>query len=69
MLNIDLESCKVAAHIFGHLDAKGIPIGRSDPMIAAIAITNNLTLITGNTKHYQRIVDLGYPLKLENWRE
>lgn len=28
-----------------------------------------LSLITGNTAHYQRIQGLGYPLKLDNWKE
>jgi len=37
-------------------------------MIAAIAIRENLTLVTGNIAHYQRIQALGYALKLSNWR-
>jgi len=37
-------------------------------MIAAIAIENGLTLVTGNTAHYQYIQQLGYSLKLDNWR-
>ena len=41
---------------------------RADPMIAVIAIKNDLTLITGNTAHYQRIQKLGHELRLDNWR-
>jgi Arc/MetJ-type ribon-helix-helix transcriptional regulator len=52
----------------GNLERVGRPIGRCDPMIAAIAITNGLELVTGNTAHYQRIQQLGYPLVLANWR-
>jgi len=37
-------------------------------MIAGIAIHQRLTLVTGNTKHFERIVDLGFPLPLEDWR-
>jgi tRNA(fMet)-specific endonuclease VapC len=37
-------------------------------MIAALAIVNGLELVTGNTKHYQRVQQLGYPLTLANWR-
>jgi tRNA(fMet)-specific endonuclease VapC len=37
-------------------------------MIAAIAITNGLELVTGNTAHYQHVQQLGYPLTLANWR-
>jgi predicted nucleic acid-binding protein len=44
------------------------PIGRADPMIAAIAIDQGLELVTGNTAHYQLIQELGYPLTLVNWR-
>jgi tRNA(fMet)-specific endonuclease VapC len=35
----------------------------ADIMIAAIALTNNLLLITNNTKHFQRIKNL----KLASW--
>ena len=38
-------------------------------MIAAIAMTQGLELATGNTSHYQRIQQLGYPLMLVNWRQ
>jgi tRNA(fMet)-specific endonuclease VapC len=58
----------LAGHIAGDLDRVGRPIGRCDPMIAALAIVNGLELVTGNTTHYQRIQQLGYPLTLANWR-
>jgi predicted nucleic acid-binding protein len=38
-------------------------------MIAAIAINQSLELVTGNTAHYQRIQQLGYPLTLVTWRQ
>ncbi|HEX5732141.1 MAG TPA: hypothetical protein VF131_04830 [Blastocatellia bacterium] len=44
------------------------PIGWADPIIASIALQNDLTLVTGNTSHYQRIQALGYALKLDNWK-
>jgi len=37
-------------------------------MIAAIVVVHGLELVTGNTAHYQRIQQLGYPLTLVNWR-
>ena len=40
----------------------------ADPMIGAIAIEQGLGLVTGNTTHFQRIQQLGYPLTLANWR-
>jgi tRNA(fMet)-specific endonuclease VapC len=35
----------------------------ADIMIASIAIANNLTLVTNNEKHFNRISQL----KIENW--
>jgi tRNA(fMet)-specific endonuclease VapC len=64
-----LESGILAGKINGELLKTGLPIGRCDPLIAGIAIHNNLTLATGNTEHYQRVRALGYPLTLENWKE
>jgi tRNA(fMet)-specific endonuclease VapC len=63
------ENCSViAGRMFADLERVGQPIGKADPMIAAIAIQHNLTLITGNTAHYQRLQELGYSLKIDNWR-
>lgn len=58
----------LAGQIAGDLDRTGQPIGRCDPMIAALALTHGLELVTGNTAHYQRLIPLGYPLTIVNWR-
>jgi len=68
LLTLDLQSSELAGRIYADLDKIGQTIGRADPMIAAIALSHNLTLITGNTSHYQRIQSLGYGLKVDNWR-
>jgi tRNA(fMet)-specific endonuclease VapC len=68
VLAFDQSCAEIAGRIYGDLDRTGQTVGRADPMIAAIAIYHNLTLVTGNVDHYQRIQTLGYPLKLENWR-
>jgi tRNA(fMet)-specific endonuclease VapC len=68
VLPLDSVAAVLAGRIYGELDRTGQTIGRSDPMIAAIALRHGLTLVTGNTNHFQRIVDLGFPLKLANWR-
>jgi tRNA(fMet)-specific endonuclease VapC len=65
---LDLSAAELAGRITGDLDRCGQPIGRADPMIAAIAIDQGLELVTGNTAHYQRIQQLGYPLTLVSWR-
>src|SRR5436190_15829124 len=62
------SAAELAGRIAGDLDRTGQPIGRADPMIAAIALVNGLELVTGNIAHYQRIQQLGYPLTLANWR-
>ena len=63
------SAAELAGRITGDLDRIGQPIGRADPTIAAIAINQGLELVTGNTAHYQRIQQLGYPLTLVNWRQ
>ena len=65
---LDFDAARLAGLIFGDLHRTGHPIGRADPFIAAIAIQADLPLVTGNTSHFARIQALGYPLRLENWR-
>lgn len=56
-----------AALIFGEIRAdlaiKGTLIGGYDLQIAAIALANDLTLVTHNTKEFSRIGNL----KIEDW--
>ncbi len=56
-----------AARIYGELRAdlegKGTPIGPNDLLIAAIALANDLTLVTHNTGEFSRIGGL----TLEDW--
>lgn len=68
ILPFDQGAADLAGLIAGNLDHVGRPIGRCDPMIAAVAIRNGLELVTGNTAHYQRIQQLGYSITLVNWR-
>jgi tRNA(fMet)-specific endonuclease VapC len=68
ILSFDFESAELAGRIDGDLTRTGQPLGRVDPLIAAVALRHSLTLVTGNQAHYQRIQGLGYLLKLENWR-
>jgi predicted nucleic acid-binding protein len=49
--------------------SKGRSIGMADTLIAATAITRKWSLVNANTKHFQRVADLGFPLQLENWRD
>ena len=58
---------EMAGRRFGYLKAeledKGEPLDDLDLQIASIALHNNLSLATNNTKHFKRVQDL----RLENW--
>jgi predicted nucleic acid-binding protein len=68
ILPFDRDAAVLAGRIEGELERVGRPIGRADPMIAAVALLHGLELVTGNTSHYQRILQIGHPLALHDWR-
>lgn len=69
ILPIDAKVAELTGTIMARLDERGTPIGTVDPFIAATAILHERTLVTANTRHYQRIIEAGFALRLENWRE
>jgi tRNA(fMet)-specific endonuclease VapC len=68
VIPFDRPAAELAGRIAGELERNGQSIGLADPMIAAIALHHGLELVTGNTAHFQRVQQLGYPLILVNWR-
>jgi predicted nucleic acid-binding protein len=68
VLAFDRLAGELAGRIAGDLERVGQPIGQADPMIAAIALTHGLELVTGNSAHFQRIQQVGYSLTITNWR-
>lgn len=56
-----------ADHCYGelrrHLAQQGIPIGPNDLLIAAHALAADLTLVTANTREFERVPSL----HVENW--
>jgi tRNA(fMet)-specific endonuclease VapC len=58
----DLPATK-AGEIRANLAALGTPIGPYDLLIAAIATVNNLTLVTHNTREFERVPEL----RFEDW--
>jgi tRNA(fMet)-specific endonuclease VapC len=68
ILDFNQAAAELAGQIAGDLERTGQSIGMADPMIAAMALVHGRELVTGNTNHFQRIQQLGYPLKLVNWR-
>lgn len=57
------EAAIAYGQIRADLAAKGTPIGSNDFQIAAIALANNLTLITHNTAEFSRVDGLS----IEDW--
>jgi tRNA(fMet)-specific endonuclease VapC len=53
----------ITAQIRAILEKAGTPIGQLDMMIAGIALANQATLVTHNTKEFSRIENL----RLEDW--
>jgi len=68
VIAFDQAEGELAGRIAGELERLGRPIGTADSMIASIALKHGLELVTGNTAHFQRVQQLGYPLRLANWR-
>ncbi len=62
-LPFDDAAALVYGRIRASLEQAGTPIGANDLLIAAIALSNNLTLVTHNTREFGRISDL----KMEDW--
>ena len=62
------EDYWLAAEINAALRRAGRPIGDADPLIAACAINPDMVLATGNTRHDQFVIDVGFKLQIENWR-
>lgn len=58
VLSLDKESAIIAGKINSEFMRAGHEIGLIDCMIAAIAITNEESLITRNKKHFEKIPNL-----------
>jgi tRNA(fMet)-specific endonuclease VapC len=63
LVDFSVESAKKAAKIRSILQKQGTPIGAYDLQIAAIAVAENMTLLTNNVREFERVKGL----KLENW--
>jgi tRNA(fMet)-specific endonuclease VapC len=63
ILMIDQTVLDKAADIYADLRATGQLIEDADILIAAIALTNDLALVTNNTAHFSRLTGL----HLEDW--
>ena len=63
ILGFDAKGAHVYGRIRAELEQAGTPLSEPDLRIASIALGNDLTLVTGNVKHFQRLS----ALTVENW--
>ncbi|NMG18185.1 type II toxin-antitoxin system tRNA(fMet)-specific endonuclease VapC [Brasilonema bromeliae] len=64
-LPFDDTAARIYSRIRADLAALGTPIGPYDLQIAAIALANNLTLVTHNTGEFSRVEGL----QISDWEE
>jgi tRNA(fMet)-specific endonuclease VapC len=55
VLPFTLETARIHARIWADLVKRGTIIGAHDVLIAATALTHDLTLVTGNVRHFERV--------------
>jgi tRNA(fMet)-specific endonuclease VapC len=63
VLNFTEDDARVAAEVRTRLESNGQPIGSYDTLIAGQALARDLTLVTRNTREFERVDGL----RLENW--
>ena len=63
IVSFDIPAAYQAGKLRAALRNQGNPISFPDLPIAAIALARNLTLVTGNVRHFERVPDL----LVENW--
>jgi tRNA(fMet)-specific endonuclease VapC len=68
-IGFNSEAACIAGEIYAKLQFTGQGIGIYDVGIAAIALQEQLVLVNSSDKHFRRVVALGYPLALQNWRD
>jgi len=63
IVGFDTKAAYVCGRVRAELEKRGTPLDLADLEIASIAIANDLTLVTGNVRHFERVP----LLKFENW--
>jgi tRNA(fMet)-specific endonuclease VapC len=64
VVNLDRASILASCQIYSNLKKSGNLIDDIDILIAGLALSNNLVMVTDNTEHFTRISGL----KVENWK-
>ena len=65
VLPFDAASARHYGEIRAELERRGTPIGDADLRIAAIALARDLTVVTANARHFERVPGIS----VENWLE
>ena len=65
VIGFDAKAGYVTGEVRAYLEAKGQPLDFADLQIAGIALANDMSLVTGNTRHFVRVPNL----RIENWLE
>lgn len=63
ILPFDEEAAKIYGGKKAEMEKKGIVLSEPDMRISAIALHHNLTIVTGNTRHFSKV----HGLMVENW--
>ena len=63
VLDLSEKEAMIAGDLLALLERRGEPLPLPDAFIAATALEAGLTVVTANTRHFQRIPHL----KIENW--
>lgn len=69
IINCDNHCAWIQADIRARLKDAGIPVDYTNTEIASIAVSNQLILVTGNTKHFEPIRQIDTVFRYENWFE
>lgn len=65
VIPFDADAARRYGEVRAELDRRGTPLADGDLRIAAIALARDLTIVTGNVRHFQRVPGLA----VENWLE
>jgi predicted nucleic acid-binding protein len=63
VLSFNRSAAETYGRLRAELEQAGTPMSEPDMRIAAIALANDLTVVTGNVRHYARVPGL----RVENW--
>lgn len=58
IISVDSSIAKIYGVLRSRLEKKGVRLEDFDLLIASTALQNNMTLVTSNTKHFERLQDL-----------